>query len=353
MALSVSTTIEPTYFTCDIPNITIATDRPSVAISVKAKGANIFSSTYYAARGKVTLRDLTAIIETHCVRSAFSVTNVEIVASDGDDSTTMSFTAIYCHFRCISMNASTFLNSAFFTTATNRLTTLDCPEQLSFYTEAGTFDIHVAAMVELPTGTIVPYEYVIRLRSTSARVMSLNCKPASVQKTVADALHMQVRLLQFSVTYGARVCRFFVQRVPEARCFYFWNVFNCQEAIAFPAETVTNLETDYSEAVIGHEFAQYDIEHTYTYETKTADLLSVQTSWIEQFLTSSKILLTKAQNGAYPVVLIKDYEYEHSDAPGKAKSVEFTWKLADKRLTLHEYDLDDGIFTAQYTEEYI
>lgn len=353
MALSVSTTIEPTYFSCDIPNITISTARESVAIEVKAKGTSIFSSKFYASRGMVTLRDLNPIIEAYCVRNGLSVTDISIVATDSDGSTTMSFTTIFCHFRCIAMNASSFLTGAFFTTATSRLTTLDCPELLSFYSEAGTFAFKIATMVQLPNGSITSHEYAKKYQTSSPRVGTVAFKPADIEQTVSQALKMEVKLLQFSVSLGSRVCRFFVQRVPEARCFYFWNVFNCKEAIAFPAETVSNLETEYSEAVIGHEFAQYDIEHAYTYETKTGEMLSVQLSWIEQFLTSPKILLGKAQNGAYPVVLIKDYEYEHSDAPGQAKSVEFTWKLADKRLTLHEFEMNGGIFTAQYTEEYV
>lgn len=353
MALTVSTIIEPTYFSCDVPNITMATTQPSVSVVIKAKSTVIFSSVYYAARGMVTLRDLTSIIETYCVKNGLSVAEIEILATDSDGSQTMTFTTIYCHYRCIAMNASSFLTSAFFTTATSRLTAIGCPEQLTCYLEKGTHSIRIATMVQLPNGNITSYDYAKRLSSASAHVASFSVSPESVQQTAAQAMKMEVRLLQFSVTLGERVCRFFVQRVPDVRCFYFWNVFNCKEAIAFPAATVTNLETDYSEAVIGHEFAQYDIEHAYTYETKTGNLLSLQMSWIEQFLTSPKILLAKAQNGAYPVVLIKDYEYEHSDAPGEAKSVEFTWKLADKRLTLHEFELSDGIFTAQYTEEYV
>ena len=76
-------------------------------------------------------------------------------------------------------------------------------------------------------------------------------------------------------------------------------------------------ETDFSEAVIEHQLAYYDVEHTHTYQTQTGDLLLMQARWLEQFFTSPKIQLAQKINGTNPLVLIADYEHQITDAPGR------------------------------------
>ena len=164
---------------------------------------------------------------------------------------------------------------------------------------------------------------------------------------------MDVKLLQFSYEIESRRCHFFIQRTPSTRSFYFWNAFNCKEAVSFFSETVTELETDFSEAVIEHQLAYYDVEHTHTYQTQTGDLLLMQARWLEQFFTSPKIQLAQKINGTNPLVLIADYEHQITDAPGSNNQVNFKWKFADKRFTLNDFSLDDGIFTEPYSEEYV
>ena len=353
MALSITTELKTAYYTCDIPNVSVSTDRPSVLITIYVKNRSVFKSTYYASNGQVTIRDIASIIEAHYIQNGYSMQNVSIGANDGDEEDENGFVAIFCRFHCISKDAEAFLLENFFTTATSRVTTLDCPQYLHGYFPKGRHSVTVSAMVQLPNGTVQSKSYTESLNAVTTRMMTITIKPSELEEELCNVLRMDVKLLQFSYTIETRRCHFFIQRVPFARCFYFWNVFNCKEAIAFPSETITDLETDFSEAVVEHQLAHYDVEHSFSYETHTGELLLIQTRWLEQFFTSPKIQLAQLINGSYPLVLIIEYEHQISDAPGSSNAVNFKWKFADKRLTLNDFNLDDGIFTEQYTEEYV
>ena len=353
MALSFVTELKTAYYTCDIPNVVVSTDQPSVVITIYVKNREVFRSTYYASYGQVTIRDIASIIEAHYIQNGYSMQNVSIGANDGDEEDENGFVAIFCRFHCISKDAEEFLLNNFFTTATSRFTTLDCPQFLNGYFPRGRHQVAVTAVVQLPSGAVQTTSYTESLNALTSKMATITIKPSEIEDELCTVLRMDVKLLQFSYTIESRRCNFFIQRVPSARCFYFWNVFKCKESIAFPAETITQLETDFSEAVVERQHAYYDVEHTYSYEMHTGDLLTAQTKWLEQFFTSPKIQLAQLINGTYPLVLIVEYEHQITDAPGQSNQVNFKWRLADKRLTLNDFSLDDGIFTEQYTEEYV
>ena len=353
MALSFITELKTAYFSCDIPNVTISTDRASVSFTISIKHKVVFKSTYYASYGQVTVRDIASIVEANFIQNGYSYQDVFLDADDGDESTGEVFGCIFSQFHCISKEAENFLMENFFTTATSRVTTLDCPQYLHGFFARGRHTVSVSAMVQLPNGTVQTKSYTESMNALTSKMYTITIKPAEIEEELCNVLRMDVKLLQFSYTIESRRCHFFIQRAPFARCFYFWNVFNCKEAISFPSETITNLETDYSETVVEHQLAHYDVEHSYSYETHTGDLLLIQTRWLEQFFTSPKIQLAQLINGTYPLVLIVEYEHQITDAPGQSNQVNFKWRLADKRLTLNDFSLDDGIFTEQYTEEYV
>ena len=353
MALSFITELKTAYYTCDIPNVSVSTDRPSVSFTITIKNKVVFKSTYYASYGQVTVRDIASIIEAYFIQNGYSYQSVRLDIDDGDESDNASFGAVYSRFHCISKDAEEFLLNNFFTTATSRVITLDCPQYLHGYFRRGRHVVSVSAMVQLPNGTVQTKSYTENLNALTAQMKTITIKPSEIEEELCNVLRMDVKLLQFSYTIESRRCHFFIQRAPFARCFYFWNVFNCKEAISFPSETITNLETDYSETVVEHQLAHYDVEHSYSYETHTGDLLTIQTRWLEQFFTSPKIQLAQLINGITPLVLIVEYEHQITDAPGQSNQVNFKWRLADKRLTLNDFSLDDGIFTEQYTEEYV
>ena len=84
MALSLSTSIATALFTCDVPNMVITTDRPSVDVALKVRNVTIFSTTYYASSGKVTVRDLSFVLESHFIEQNFSIASVDFEFQDGE-----------------------------------------------------------------------------------------------------------------------------------------------------------------------------------------------------------------------------------------------------------------------------
>ena len=335
MALSITNTFAQVYFTCDIPNLNITTTRSSVEVTLRLNSTIIFTGTYYASSGTVVVRDIASIFESYYLQNNLSLGTAAIAVSDGANSASASFTAIYCRIHCTSVAASDFLSGSFFTTALVRLTTIQCPQYLSCNLANGTHNVTIRMQVQRPNGEILPYAWVRTIYASDESVTTFDVHPADMQARAANLLNIpEAKLLSYTVSLGNRTCSFYVQHVPHSRCFLFRNIFNCQDAIAFPAETTTQLETDFSEALVEHTLMHYDIQHTYSYETKTGELLTAQASFIEQFITSPKIQLNTPVNGQYPLVLISDYEHKISDAPGKSNTISFTWQLADKKLKL-------------------
>jgi hypothetical protein len=157
------------------------------------------------------------------------------------------------------------------------------------------------------------------------------------------------QLLSFTLTFNNRVCHFYLVPCPDAKIFRFKNIFGCEEAVAFPATTIAHLETDYSEAMVGGKLLHYDVKHARSYEVQTASLLAHHMTWLEQFLTSSDIHL-KMPGGMYSRVLIKEYEFAQTDAPGEENTLNFTWIFSDLRETPHRYTYNVGIFTEQFND---
>ena len=196
MALSITTELQSTYYTCDIPNIGIDTDRASLVFTLKVKGKQIFKSTYYASNGKVTVRDILSIIEAYFIQQGYSYQTVNITADDGDEPVTATFHAVYCHFHCISKPAEEFVEENFFTTATSRVITLDCPQYLHGYFLRGRHTVSVSAMVQLPNGTVQTKSYTESINALTSKMSTITIKPAEIEEELCNVLRMDVKLLQ-------------------------------------------------------------------------------------------------------------------------------------------------------------
>jgi hypothetical protein len=57
--------------------------------------------------------------------------------------------------------------------------------------------------------------------------------------------------------------------------------------------------------------------------------------------------------GMYASVLIKEYEFAQNDAPGEANTLNFTWVFSDQRETPQRFSYSVGIFTDQFTQEFM
>lgn len=353
MAVSIQTSlIGQTFYSCDLDEITFSTNRPFVKVTLIVRNEETFASTYYAVNGTVRVRNLSSLFEAMMNQLSLVYATITLVANDGDNEQTNSFNILICRDHIIDLPAEDFLNGYFLTTNLNRLTTIHSKEQLSFYVSLTLFQnvlpFTYEMKVRLLDGTIQDFS-ITKAKRVGTGVVSIIISIADVQDWARDK-YPGCTLLYFKVSYKNFVCRYYVQPCPSANVFSFTNNFGCRETVSFPAVTKSIIETDFSEAMVNGRLSHYDVRHSRTYEVETPPLLANHMVWLEQFVTSSSILVLKGEK--YEPVLIKDYGYEHTNAPGEENTLSFTWEFADGRQTPHRISLHTGIFTEPFNEVY-
>lgn len=353
MALTINTSlVGKTFYSYALNEIDITTNKAYVRVQLKAQEQVVFSSTYYAVGGSVCVRNLSSLFEAVMDQLGYPYLVFTLIANDDSQEQTMPFSVLYCRDRIIDIPASDFLNNYFLTTNLCRLTTMHNDERLYFYISNNSSYNNVmldfSTVVRLPDGSIVDYTYIGQQRVGSGLVF-ITVSAAGVQERVRN-VYAGCTLLYFKVTHGNHVCRFYVQHCPSAEVFQFRNNFGCQEFVAFPAVTTSKLESEFSEAKVNGRLSHYDVRHSRTYDVETASLLASQMTWLEQFVTSKMIM--KIDSNVIEHVLIKDYDFEQSDAPGVENKLSFTWQFADGRQTPYRVSLYTNTFTKPFNETF-
>lgn len=353
MALTITTTlVGKTFYSHELNDIYITTDRSYVRVVLKTGEQEVFSSTYYAVNGGVHVRNLSSFFEAVLNQKGSAILIFTLIANDGNQESTVPFTVLYCRDKIIDLPASDFLEGYFLTSNLNRLTTIHSREELSLYLSySNTYNnltLKIAMQLRLTDGSIVSHTYNSFRRVGSGIV--------SVGITVADVLYNArtaypgCSLLYFMLTCENRVCRFYVMPCPSVEQFSFRNNFGCMETVSFPAVTTTKLESDFSEAKVDGLLSHYDVRHSRTYEIETSSLISSHMTWLEQFVTSPRIIMYLGQESNH--VLIKNYSFEQTNAPGAENKLSFTWQFADGRQTPHRISLSTGIFTEPFNDTF-
>ena len=326
MALTLQTVVDgENFYSCNFPEISATSDQSYISFNLLVDGTTALSTRYYTVGGKITVRNLAS-----CIEQAMEL----------------------CKSQCLTNPVADFIANSFLTTNTHRLITMHGQDVLSFYI-AGSGNYAVASfkfncIARKPDGSIGQYEYVSG-RRFGYGVTSVAISATEQQAVCQSQFGAGTQLLSFTLTFNNRVCHFYLAPCPDAKIFRFKNIFGCEEAVAFPATTIAHLETDYSEAMVGGKLLHYDVKHARSYEVQTASLLAHHMTWLEQFLTSSDIHL-KMPGGMYASVLIKEYEFAQTDAPGEENTLNFTWIFSDQRETPHRYTYNVGIFTEQFND---
>jgi len=353
MALTINTSlVGKTFYSNDLDEISISTTKAYVQVQLKAQEQVVFSSTYYAVDGSVCVRNLSSLFEAVMDQLRIPLLVFTLIANDNDHETTIPFSVLYCRDRIIDIPASDFLNNSFLTTNLCRLTTMHNVEQLwinlPYSSSYNNVMMDIATVIRLQDGSIIEYTYTNQQRVGSGLVY-ITVGADSIQERVRYQ-YPGCTLLYFKVTHGTHVCRFYVQPCPSAEVFQFRNNFGCMETIAFPAVTTSKLESEFSEAKVNGQLSHYDVRHSRTYDVETASLLASQMTWLEQFVTSSRIV--KMVNNVPELILIKDYDFEQSDAPGVENKLSFTWQFADGRQTPYRVSLYTNTFTKPFNETF-
>lgn len=353
MALTLNTSIDgKKFYSCNFPDLSITTDNSLTNVTIVVNGSTALATRYYAVNGRVTVRNLATLIEEEMEKRYISYASVNISVTAANESVTASCDVLICKVHCMTTDMATFVANSFLTTNTHRLITMHGQDVLSFYI-AGSGNYAVASfkfncIARKPDGSIGQYEYVSG-RRFGYGVTSVAISATEQQAVCQSQFGAGTQLLSFTLTFNNRVCHFYLVPCPDAKIFRFKNIFGCEEAVAFPATTIAHLETDYSEAMVGGKLLHYDVKHARSYEVQTASLLALQMEWLEQFLTSPEISL-KMPGGMYASVLIKEYEFAQTDAPGEENTLNFTWIFIDQRETPHRYTYNVGIFTEQFND---
>ena len=351
MALNLNTSVdEREFYSCDFPDLSITTTNEHIDISVLVNGRSALSTRYYAVNGMVNVRNLVPVIEQTMQQLQNPFCTVSITITDTYETISASCQVLLCKARCMSVDVNTFITSSFLTTNFHRLVTMYEDDVLPFYIP-GSDSYAVGAfkyncLIRKADGTIVQYEWVSG-RRLAYGISNAAISASDIHHTCALTYGTDCQLLSFTLTFDTRICHFYVLPCPAAKTFRFTNIFGCSEVVTLPTATVSKLESDYSEAIVDGKLLHYDIKHTRKYEEHTAQLFSGYMSWLEQFLTSSDIRI-KLPDGRYADVLIKEYTFELSNAPGEENTLSFTWQFSDGKQTTYRHSIQTGIFTEQY-----
>lgn len=353
MALTIDTNLSgKTFYSNDLNEIQISTASEYVKLQLKSAEEEVFSSTYYAVGGMVFVRNLSSFFEALMEQRGATLLGFTLTAADDNSEISSSFFILLCRDRIIDLPAGELLSNYFLTTNLNRLTTIHSCEQLSLYlpTSASSYNITLKTdmVIRLPDGSVVNHTYNTN-QSVGSGVVSISILIADLLFN-AHAAYPNFNLLYFKLTVGKRICNFYVMPCPTAELFSFRNNFGCMESVSFPATTTSVLDTEYSEVKVDGLLSHYDVRHSRTYEVETSSLVSNQMNWLEQFVTSSQVM--KGQGSDAHRVLIKEYTFEQSDAPGVENKLSFTWQFADGRQTQHQLSFHSHIFSDPFNETY-
>lgn len=353
MALTLNTSIDDRkFYSCDFPDLSISTSYSLVHVEIVVNGSTALDTIYYAVNGLVKVRNLVPVIEQAMERlyKPYCIVGVSIYIAN--ESVSASCEVLLCKARCMATGMEAFVTNSFLTTNPHRLVTVHGEDVISYFIpgsgqySVGTF--RYDCIVRKADGSIGTYEWVSGRRFAFG-IGYTSISIIDIQDTCSRHFGIECQLLSFRLTFGKRMLQYFVIPCASAKTFRFSNVFGCQEGVTFPCATVSKLESDFSEAMVDGQLMHYDVKHTRTYEEQTAQLLSNQMTWLEQFLTSSSIML-KLPDGMFADVLIKEYSFEQTNAPGEENTLTFTWQFADGKQTTQRYNIHTGIFTEHYNQ---
>lgn len=372
MALSFTTQLDSAYFTSEIPDVTIETTSTYVDFTIARLRHDthdtfygIFTTRYYAVNGAVSVLDIHTILENYLQVEQMSAADFCFFVESPTESLRHDMTIVFCKSIPQGLSASEMIQRHFLTSVYQRFITPDAKVPLYYYqpfTEdclspgfyrVITYTYRIVIMLE--DGLTETVTSITGERTTGWGVMNFNISLSSVISLVGSS-HGNFSVVSFSVSIGDRRTTFFVDRRHSQRQFYFRNAFYAWELAIIPASQKSKVESDSSMALCGDTYIPYDIQHTRTFEVQTASLLLSHARWFEQLVTSPEIRIRDIAETAVedlPQILIVDYDYEIDDAPGAVNAFRFTWKYADKRSYINLSYITAGVFSEQFTPQFL
>ena len=363
MAVSFTSLTSNTYYTSDLQTIGVSATTVQVEFRIyyqariyySGDGRElIFRSTYYPQNNTLTIYDVADIIENFMRERTQSVEKFVLFLSGNSDSIEQEITCIYCKQRLLQPTAADLLNDYFLTTHASRLVPTNAEIRLSFYIPTGSAGGYATV------GTTYTITY-IQANGEAAQAQRTNYTRMGygVQEIFFDYSYLQTMFSNYIssdaviasvlVKTGNRLCRIYFTQRNDLHKFWFHNAFNCLDFVYLATTRVVKTETKSSIANLCTHKAQYDVQHTRSYEETTSQLTKDEAVWLSEMLTSHYIAVE--DDGDEEEILITDYKAETTDEQGEGNTIEFTWQYASVRYMLGK-DEFSRIFTKEYKEPF-
>lgn len=343
----------------------ITTDAPKMTVTVEhldyPTDSTIFSNTYYAYANKVTIDGLDTIIEERMRAYDYCVSNFRVTATLADGTaSTADYLILHCDY------------------------ILPKPKEVGgILTMLGSQRIHRGSRFALPlrdvalgtatsiTATIVGHASDgtrFNASGTFSPYWDFNQGHTylgtvdNILRSALDAAGLTTATLDaveyLTLTVGDASRTYYVVNDHEWLTFQFRNIFNAYEVVDIVGTVTTATEVSRSVAVASGVASHYDQSTLRTYEVETAAMPVDEALIIDQLLNSRTVELCPT-DGRNPVtVLITDHTCEIDNDDTKLASIKFTFRFAEQRPHV-EFGGDatliasSGIFTQEYTEEYV
>lgn len=363
MAITLSSSLPSSCLSSELPDVEVALTGTSLAVVIshgetddEVDQTTIFSETLYPTDGKVTLTDLSALLQPWVRQYKHRVMEVEMTERDSSGSTLATQLWVcdlyYCRADITSHGVSeqgySWLDSHFLTAVDGVKTTVMGRQELLWFvgelTQTDEFKV-VARFADGSSATVQPQKVI----ETDDFYCCLDVSPQVMD--VGDDV-----LVGYTVIAGARMQDYALSfgRHDNTPAMIFENIFGLDEVIYCDGELKTAPSYKFNSAYIEGKLTNYDIEETRTFKANTGPLDTALLPWARDFLTSPYIRLLDIC-GDTPVpgkeVVITEAKSESSSADDDVPAFTFSYQYAQKNQHVHETHAKGRVFddTFDYT----
>lgn len=353
--------VETTVLSCQVRDVAMFTDKPSVDVSLKARsGDALLSGRFWPFAGVVhlrDLRDLRELMEQYIRGTGECVQEFSLTAVNGSDRDEISFAVVHCDRNIDCADKAKLFSENFLTPARSRRIAPGGFVYVPFFAYKGE---------NMECSVIAEYRDAQGYRSRTQCVGCFAGEKADSDKVyvgVVSASEVEqfcteddgtpAQLLSMEIRCGARAMTVFIDTsLADMPCFFFRNAFNAPDVAYIPAVTTAKTTTERSVAVMLETSVHYDATSKRTFEVQSDGMTQGECALAEQMLTSHDVRIQRAGeherefDNLVPV-LVSDYTCEMADRPEQPNKVKFSWQFAENGIAL-SVTQSDSIFTEQY-----
>lgn len=353
--LQITTTFNALYLSADLPDEVVFTvDLPSFTVIVFQDHAIRFQTTLYPYNNKATLHDLRSIIEDALRLKDNIRPTFEVSISDGTTYVSSGeFEVVYSEI-IPNYNAIDFCKGRFLTTRTSFRISRSGTQRLSWFCRAGeTYSAYTECVVRPRYGgamkVVTVNEAVQRTASWASSVDKFEF-PVDFYQDYLDGNYPDeyLELIAFTIHRGNRVMNFYITDEQPDVIFKFYNAFDCLEYAELFAVTTAKQKIERSEAICQRNHLFYDQKNEQTFEVETALLSYEEAVWLNQMLSSRKVMQADYHWQGVEV-LITESTSEISDSDDAKNRIKFTWKWA-KEVQMKRIYYKGMNFTTEFNQ---